>query len=500
MLNYIWLALVLLAVIIGGVYGRMAAVTDGAFEAAKTAVTLALALIGVMALWLGVMRLAEKAGLVQTLARAIRPLMRRLFPDVPPEHPAMGAMLMNMAANMLGLGNAATPLGLRAMADLERLNPRPGTATNAMCTFLAINTSSIQLVPATAVALLSGAGSVRPSAIIGTAFLATLCSTIVGITAVKLLEKLPAYRLPPAPTPAPVPGVEEGAAESGGAHLPGGAGVEAVVGPEPVRALGLRGRLAIAALALFFAGLFAAMVFFPKWQNPQAPGPGEVHLALKSGESVLGTPLSETTGEINVRLADGTVRTVPKPEAKIERHEHGVVRAVNAISVLAVPLLLALFPLYATLRGLKVYEEFVEGAKEGFEVAVRIIPYLVTMLVAIGMFRGAGGIDMLTAWLRPLLDAVRFPPELVPLALMRPLSGSGSNAIFADLIKTFGPDAFITRTAATIIGSTETTFYVIAVYFGAVGVTRTRHAVPAGLLADLAGVIASVLICRAMFG
>jgi len=195
MLNYIWLALVLLAVAIGGWNDRLKDMTEGAFDGAKTAVTIALGLIGIMALWLGVMRLAERAGLIQRIAHGLRPIMRRLFPDVPPEHPAMGSMLMNMSANMLGLGNAATPLGLRAMRDLEALNARPGVATNAMCTFLAINTSSVQLIPATAIAILAASGSTRPTAIVGTALLATLCAASVAIISVELLEKLPIFRI-----------------------------------------------------------------------------------------------------------------------------------------------------------------------------------------------------------------------------------------------------------------------------------------------------------------
>jgi spore maturation protein B len=177
-----------------------------------------------------------------------------------------------------------------------------------------------------------------------------------------------------------------------------------------------------------------------------------------------------------------------------------MVRSINAISLLAIPFLLAFFPLYAALRGIKVYEEFIEGAKDGFSVAVRIIPYLVAILVAIGMFRGGGGIDLLTRWLKPALDAVRFPTELLPMALMRPLSGSGTLGLFGDLVKQLGPDSLVVRMAATIFGSTETTFYVIAVYFGSVGVHRTRHAVPAGLIADLAGIVAAVMICRLVFG
>src|SRR5437867_8545909 len=198
MLNYIWLGLIVLAVIIGGCTDRLKEVADRSFEMAKFAVLdTALPLVGIMALWLGIMRLAERAGLVTMLARALRPLMRWLFPQVPPEHPAMGSMLMNIAANMLGLGNAATPLGLRAMRDLESLNPRPGVATNAMCTFLAINTSSVQLIPATAIAILAASGSKRPTAIVGTALLATLCAASVAIISVKLLEKLPVFRISP---------------------------------------------------------------------------------------------------------------------------------------------------------------------------------------------------------------------------------------------------------------------------------------------------------------
>src|SRR6478609_4868310 len=196
MLNYIWLGLMVAAVLIGAANDTLDAVGKAAFERAEYAVMkLALPLAGVMALWLGIMRLAEKAGLIQVMARALRPVMRKLFPDVPPEHPAMGSMLMNMAANILGLSNAATPLGIRAMKDLETLNPRPGVASNAMCTFLAINTASVQLIPATAIALLASAGSTRPTAIVGTALLATLCAATVAITSAKLLEKLPFFRL-----------------------------------------------------------------------------------------------------------------------------------------------------------------------------------------------------------------------------------------------------------------------------------------------------------------
>ena len=435
MLNYIWLALVLGAVLLGGATGQMKEVTTAAFEACKTAVmTIALPLAGVMALWLGIMRLADKSGLMHALARALRPLMTRLFPEVPAEHPAMGSMIMNMSANMLGLANAATPLGLRAMQDLEKLNPRPGTATNAMCTFLALNTSSVQFIPASAVAILAAAGSVQPTAIIGTALVATLCSTLAGLAAVKALEKLPFYQLPP------VTAADQAAKRT-----------EEAASPEPATAsppapLAFWSRLVLTVFGVFF--------LFLLWRT--------------AGEGY-----------------DG---------------DRGWFASyVTAISLLAIPFLLSFFPLYAVLRRVPVYEEFVEGAKEGMQVALRIIPFLVAILVAIGMFRGAGGIDLISQALDPVFQLVGFPAELLPMALMRPLSGSGSLGIFSELVATHGPDSLLARMAGTIMGSTETTFYVLAVYFGSVAIRRTRHAVPAGLIADFTGIVASIAICRLVF-
>jgi spore maturation protein SpmA len=439
MLNLIWLGLILSGVVIGGATGHLKEVADGAVKGAETAVTLALGLIGVMSVWLGVMRLAERSGLVHKLSRGVRPLLRRLFPEVPVEHPAMGSMMMNVAANMLGLLNAATPLGLRAMRDLETLNPRPGTATNAMCTFLAINTGSVQLIPITAIAVLAAAGSKSPYAIVGTSLVATFFSSVAGLVAVKAFEKWKWFN-----------GGEETI-------------VAAPRSSEPTPELSLvpdlkpmsRAGGAVIALFLIFFLLSISMIAFP---------------------------------ELFGRAPVGD-----------QRLETAFVRLVNGISVAAIPFLILFFPLYAHLKGLKVYEEFVEGAKDGFNVAIRIIPYWVAMLLAISIFRGGGGIDLVTRALRPALNAVHFPPELLPMALMRPLSGSGSFAIFSDLVKQLGPDHLITRMAGTIYGSTETTFYVIAVYFGSIGVQRTRHAIPAGLVADLAGIIASIIVCRLVF-
>lgn len=438
MLNYIWLALIVLAVVLGGLEGRLNAVTDAAFDAAKTAVmTIALPLIGITALWLGIMRLAEKAGLIVTLARRLRPVLRRLFPDVPQEHPAMGSILMNLAANMIGLTNAATPLGLRAMTDLEKLNPRPGTATNAMCTFLALNTSSVQLLPTTAIGIMAAAGSTNPTAIVGTALIATIGSTAAGIFAVKTLEKLRWFRLPPFERP---PGGRAPGAPSEGLE------------PNSIEGVGNTAP-AWGKLVLAIYGVFLAVAFIQLMR--QTPASGETATLF--------------------------------------------LRAMNAVSVLAIPFFLSFFPLYAALHRVRVYEEFVEGAKEGFQVAVRIIPFLVAMLMAIGTFRAAGGVDMLARGLRPVLDLMQFPVDLLPLCLTRPLSGSATIGLFADVVKTFGPDSLLARMAGTILGSTETTFYVIAVYFGSVSVRKTRHAVAAGLLADLAGMIAAIVVCRIVF-
>lgn len=428
MLNFIWLGLVVLAVLLGGFTGHLQEVSNAAFEACKAAVmNVALPLAGVMALWLGLMKLAEKSGLVAILARGLRPVLRWLFPDVPAKHPAMGSMVMNIAANMLGLSNAATPLGLRAMQDLEKLNPRPGTATNAMCTFLAINTSSVQLIPATTIAILAAAGAKSPTQIIGTAFFASCCSVIVGITAVKFFEKLPMFALP-----------------AGGGLVPQSEACAEEAGDAP-RLVGW---------GLWVLLVFAASFVFFGWQHAALP------------EMLARTPL---------------------------------VRVVESISYLAIPFLIGFFPLYAALCRVKVYEEFVEGAKEGFQVAIRIIPYLVAIISAVAMFRAAGGIDLITQAIGPALAAISFPPDLLPLALMRPLSGSGATGIFAELVKSQGPDSLIAQMGATIMGGTETTFYVLAVYFGSVSIRRTRHAVPAGLCADLAGIAASVTICNLVF-
>jgi spore maturation protein SpmA len=449
MLNYIWLGLMLLAVFIGGWHNQLKEVADAALDMANTAVVkISFTLIGVMALWLGIMRLAERAGLVALLARALRPLMRRIFPEVPPEHPAMGSMLMNIAANMLGLGNAATPLGLRAMKDLESLNKNPGTATNAMCTFLAINTSGIQLIPVTAIAILAANKSVNPTSIVGTSIICTTCACTCGVLMAKFLSKLPMFRekAEMGSLKTEIKIAEDIKVEN-----------EKLVVKESATLQPMKwwGRLFLLAFLGAFAFFFLRMIF----------------------PEIFGLTLSEEDAKKNL-----------------------FIRIVGAVSLLSIPFLLSAIPLFAALRHVRVYEEFVDGAKEGFDVAIRIIPYLVAMLVAVGMFRAAGGIDMLSHVLSPVLSAVGFPTDLLPMVLVRPLSGSGSLGFFTELVQRFGADSLIARTAGTIYGSTETTFYVLAVYFGSVAIKRTRHALLAGLTADFVSVVVAVTVCKIMFG
>ena len=440
MLNWIWLGLVLAGALIAGFTGNIQPAVDGAFSSVAKAVELAIGLVGVMTLWLGLMRLAEVSGLVQGVARLLRPLLTWLFPDVPSQHPAMGAMVLNLAANALGLTNAATPLGLRAMRDLETLNRNPGTATDAMCTFLALNTGSVQLLPISAIAVLAAAGSKQPTAIIGTTLIATACSSIAGLVVIKLLARLPLFRIRSQDMPEARVGLSS-----------------PVAGPEPdlSSAPDIQNRwparwAGLALLACF--GWFA-------WGMAAAPS-----------------------------AAPG-VAEAP-----------AWVRWLNGVSLLAIPFLLAFFPLYAACRRVAVYEQFIEGAKDGYQTAIRIIPYLVAMLGVIGFFRGAGGIDLLSRWAATPLAWVGFPSELLPMALLRPLTGSGTLAAFSDVVRAHGADSFLARAGGTLFGSTETTFYVISVYFGAVGIRRTRHAIWAGLAADVVGALAAVSVCRALFG
>lgn len=399
-------------------FAKMKEVTNSALDYAGIAVEIALGLIGIMALWLGVMKVAEEAGLIRIIANAMKPLTKFLFPDVPQDHPAMGAMIMNMAANMLGLGNAATPFGLKAMEELDKLNPNKGVATNAMCTFLAVNTAGLTLIPATAIAVRAAAGSSDPAIIIGTAIFGAFCATTVGITATKVLEKFP---------------LKEG---------------------------GLAALMKSSKKGLTFLGILAMLIF----------------VLVVTG---LMTTIVSRFNFLNPELFKNVIQI---------------------ISTLAIPMLILIFIGYGAIKKVKIYEVFVDGAKEGFDVAVRIIPYLVAMLVAIGIFRAGGAMEILIYALTPITNIIGMPAEALPMAIMRPLSGSGSLGIMAEIIATHGPDSFIGILVSTFFGSTETTFYVIAVYFGAVNIRKTRHALAAGLLADVAGILGAVFIVKLLFG
>lgn len=394
-------------------------VTNDAIKIAQLAVEIALGLIGIMALWLGVMKVAEDAGLIKIIAGALNPITRRLFPEVPADHPAIGSMVMNISANMLGLGNAATPFGLKAMEELDKLNPTKGTATNSMVTFLAINTAGMTLIPATAIAVRAASGSSNPAVIIGTSIFGAFCAVVVGLTAAKLFERFP---------------------------IPKGEFSEWLKQNRK-----------------FFYFIFSII------------GIAAILILTGAGQyigSLFGNSFAEVFKSV-----------------------------IQIVSIIAIPLLIFLFIGYGAVKKVKVYEQFVEGAKEGFNIAVRIIPYLVAMLVAISIFRAGGAMDN---WLIPLLriitDPIGFPAEALPMALMRPLSGSGSLGIMAETMAVHGPDSFIGILVSTFFGSTETTFYVLAVYFGAVNVKNTRHALPVGLLADVAGILGALFIVKLLFG
>lgn len=464
MLNWIWMGMIVVGVIVAALLDQLTGangIVEGMFSMIKVGVVnIVIPLSAIMMLWLGIMRLAELSGAIQALSRFVRPVMSRLFPQVPDDHPAMSAMVMNMAANMLGLGNAATPLGLKAMQHLDDLNPDKGTATNAMCTFLAINTSSVTLIPATAIGLLAAQGIAEPYAIVGTTIGATLCSTAVAILAVKTFERMPVFNRVSA-----VSGTGSGTA-----------GETEEEEDTQSRKISGRGKIVLVTVFLAFAGiLFLEM--FP-----------EKRIAIQ-----------ETLGlrEVAIQLdAEGA----SLEEEDLDKTRTMGQRALSAISVSAIPFVLVFFIIFAALKRIPVYEEFVEGAKEGWNVAVRIMPFIVAMLAALAILRNSGALFLFQNLLRPVLDLIQFPAELVPMALMRPLSGSGSQGVLVEILTNEGISETIKYTAATMFGSTETTFYVLAVYFGSVAVRKTRHALAAGLCADLAGVIAAVIICRAMFG
>ncbi|MCD6388449.1 MAG: spore maturation protein [Desulfobulbaceae bacterium] len=425
-INIIWLAMVVIATVTAAYTGKMDEVTRASFDSAKSAVVLAIGLIGPMALWLGIMKVAEAGGLLRIIARGMRPLMVRLFPDVPPEHPAMSAIIMNMAANALGLGNAATPMGIKAMQELETLSAEKGTATNAMCLFLAINTSSVTILPLGVITVRAAADAANPSSILIPALIATICSTCVAIVAAKLLAK------DENPVLSKVAWEKE-------KEMTGLSGEEGDL-VKPGRA-------------------------------------GRIFIGLMIAAFVLAIPYRFFSGSANV--ASGGID-------------------LNSISNWLIPVLISTLLIFGYLKGVKIYETLTEGAKEGFNTAVRIMPFMVAIFVAIGMFRASGAMDILITLLSPMTELIGMPAEALAMALMRPLSGSGAFGIMSEIVNQ-APDSFLSFLVSTMQGSTETTFYVLAVYFGAVGIKNTRHALPAALCADAAGILAAVLICNWWF-
>lgn len=437
-MNIIFVLMIGLAVWCAALDDKMAQITEASFESAKSAVQLALNLVGVMALWLGLVRVLEAGGLMHRLALMITPVMRGLFPDVPPHHPAMGAMLLNMSANILGLGNAATPFGLKAMVELEKLNPFKGTATNAMCMFLAINTSSITILPLGVIGVRAAAGAAQPAQIFIPSLLATTFSTAVAVITATLFARADRRYL------------QAYAEQNAKSEIREGESVEASENTiqttteqtdysslltEPSTPQRLTGYL-------FLGGFFLLLL----WKLFSADSPRTFFVD-------------------------------------------------QVITHWLMPFLMLGIISYGLIRGVKVYEAVTSGAKQGFDIAVRIIPFLVAILVAIGMFRASGAMDYLIAILGPITSFVGMPPEVLPMALIRPLSGTGAFAIMSALINE-DPNSYVSFVASVMQGSTETTFYVLAVYFGASGTTKIRHALPAALLADVAGLVGSCIICK----
>lgn len=431
-MNYIFFGIVSIAFLSAGWHqlfwaastgdvSPMEALSKAVVESAAGSVELALGLVGVMTLFLGLMKVAEAGGMLKILARLIRPFMVRLFPGVPAEHPAMGSMILNMSANALGLGNAATPFGIRAMQELDKLNPRHGTATDAMALFLAINTSNVTLLPTGVIALRAAAGSLDPAGILPTTLFATICSTVVAIVAAKCYSRFPIFsRARP---------IENDDVQETGEPRD----QDAEVDESPAA--------------------------YPVWVS---------WMALAGLVSMI--PITVLYG--------------------------------RSLSPWIIPGLIVGFLAFGLMRRVRIYEVFVEGAKEGFQVAIRIIPYLVAILVAVGMFRASGALDAMVHFLGPWTQAVGMPAEALPMALLRPLSGSGAYGVMAAIINDpgIGPDSYTGYLVSTLQGSTETTFYVLAVYFGAVQVKRVRHTLAAALTADLAGIAAAVAVCSFLYG
>lgn len=408
-LNYIWIAFFLVAFVIAlvrlvfmGDTEVFPAIMNSTFDTSKTAFEISLGLTGVLSLWLGIMKIGEKGGVVNVVARVLSPVFTRLFPDIPKGHPVTGSIFMNVAANMLGLDNAATPLGLKAMEQLQELNPKKDTATNPMIMFLVLNTSGLTLIPVSIMVYRAQMGAAQPTDIFVPILLATFFSTLAGIIVTSLYQRI---------------------------------------------------NLINRTMLLTLGGM-CAVVAAIIWGFSQMD---------KSQMNVVSTSVA------NILLMT----------------------------------IIVVFILAGMRQRVNVYDAFIEGAKDGFTTAVRIIPYLVAILVGIGVFRASGAMDMLIDGIKWIVSTLGGNTDFVgalPTALMKPLSGSGARGMMVDAMTTYGADSFVGRLSCIFQGSTDTTFYILAVYFGSVGVRYTRHAVACGLLADLAGVVAAIAICYLFFG
>lgn len=408
-LNYIWIAFFLVAfavalvrLIFMGDTEVFPAIMNSTFASAKSAFEISLGLTGVLSLWLGIMRIGEKGGVVNVVARWLAPVFSKIFPDIPKGHPVTGTIFMNFAANMLGLDNAATPMGLKAMEQLQELNTKKDTATNPMIMFLVLNTSGLTLVPISVMVYRAQLGAAQPTDVFVPILLATFFSTVVGLIVTCLYQRINLFN----------------------------------------RTL------------ILFLGALCTLVALIIWGFSAMP-----------------------------------------------REQMDVVSSTFANVFLCG--IIACFIVAGMRKKINVYDAFIEGAKEGFQTAVRIIPYLVAILVAIGVFRASGAMDFLIdgiAWCIALVGGDTEFVGALPTALMKPLSGSGARGLMVDAMTTYGADSFVGRLACLFQGATDTTFYILAVYFGSVGIRKTRHAVTCGLLADLAGIISAIFICYLFFG
>ena len=407
-LNYIWIGFFVIAFVIAlvkllflGDFDVFPAMMDSTFSSSKTAFEISLGLTGVLSLWMGVMKIGEKGGVVNVLARLLSPVFAKLFPDIPKGHPVTGSIFMNLAANMLGLDNAATPLGLKAMEQMQELNKEKETASNPMIMFLVLNTSGLTLIPVSIMVYRAQMGAAQPTDIFIPILLATFFSTLTGIIITSLYQRINLINR--------------------------------------TMLLTLGGACAVVAAVI--------------WGFSQMDG--------------------DTMNKVSTSVANILLMTI-----------------ITGFIVAGVR------------KKVNVYDAFIEGAKDGFSTAVRIIPYLVAILVAIGVFRASGAMDMLIGALRNSISALGVDAqwvEAMPTALMKPLSGSGARGMMVDAMTTYGADSFVGRLSCIFQGSTDTTFYILAVYFGSVGIRNTRHAVSCGLLADLAGIISAIAICYLFF-